>query len=105
MYKENIERINYVIQKRVIVSSTSNRRIKETYNIEYDEPVVQNKPMIKKSNWNLTNDISFIDDIIIKGSSNKNVYRIERKGNFNIIAKTKEDKGVLKLWKTIEFVS
>ena len=104
MYKENIERINYVIQKRVIVSSTSNRRIKETYNIEYDEPVVQNKPMIKKSNWNLTNDISFIDDIIIKGSSNKNVYRIERKGNFNIIAKAKEDKGVLKLWKTIDFV-
>ena len=107
MYKENIERINYVIQKRVIVSSTNNRRIQETYNIEYDEPVAHNKPSIKKANWNLTNDISYIDDIIIKASNlikNKNVYRIERKGNFDIIAKEKRDKGVLKLWKTVDFV-
>ena len=107
MYKENIERINYVIQKRVIVSSTNNRRIQETYNIEYDEPVAHNKPSIKKANWNLTNDISYIDDIIIKASNlikNKNVYRIERKGNFDIIAKVKKDKGVLKLWKTVDFV-
>lgn len=60
MFKENVERINYVVQKSIINRGYHYNRIKEVYDIEYDEPT--NYPCLPqreiKLNWNKTNSIT-----------------------------------------------
>ena len=59
MFKENVERINYVVQKSIISKGYHYKRIKEVYDIEYDEPT--NYPCLPlrelKVNWNKLNSI------------------------------------------------
>ena len=56
--KDNVDRINYVVQKTIIKRTQHNRRIKETYDVEYDEPT-SNSSRIKdyECNWNMLNQI------------------------------------------------
>ena len=56
--KDNVDRINYVVQKTIIKRTQHNRRIKETYDVEYDEPTSNSSRYQEhESNWNMLNQI------------------------------------------------
>lgn len=115
MFKENVERINYVVQKSIISKGYHYKRIKEVYDIEYDEPT--NYPCLPlrelKVNWNKLNSIETETFEIHKCSKPKGLlskYHISS-GNMiclipqstNIVKTMPKNQKVMILWKNFDF--